>query len=340
MAVFSGITLPKRAFCLKYILYSCIQFPGMCGRKCCRKRFIQTILFGLPISLLLWAKPLLAENNCTSQPSCIDLGYSQTISAGCPEDDILLCPFDVTYKKCLIPACATLGFTTDSKSAWCSHVISCPTDAAYTACTAVTDCSGYPLTSCPAGASSCEKCTKGSTTSYKVNGCKNGYTLSGNTCVAKDCSSYSLSSCPANGYCSSCYNGTKYTYKLDSCKTNFVVDYNTCYDCAANYNKNINAANIAAKTYRKCADTSSSGPCRSSCSQSNKYGSYSDGCLTMGAGSSDYAKCINTMQPVFNTNNIHNQKGCPSAYTLPLTSPSGNCTKGVVNGSITQIGTT
>lgn len=40
-----------------------------------------------------------AETLCRPNPSCESLGYAKTIPANCT--NILKCPFDINYKKCL-----------------------------------------------------------------------------------------------------------------------------------------------------------------------------------------------------------------------------------------------
>lgn len=80
-----------------------------------------------------------------------------------------------------------------------------------------TNCSGYTLSSCPANGN-CSKCTKTSTscytdgTLYKLDSCKEGYKISGNSCVASGPCTYKAPNeayiclgelCPTdNTYCS------------------------------------------------------------------------------------------------------------------------------------------
>ncbi len=66
------------------------------------------------------------------------------------------------------------------------------------------NCSGYPLSSCPANAN-CSKCTITATncstdgTKYKIDSCNDGYTLSGNVCRALTCEEKGQKTC--NGSC-------------------------------------------------------------------------------------------------------------------------------------------
>ena len=55
-------------------------------------------------------------------------------------------------------------------------------------------CNGFPLSSCPTGATSCSTCKSGSSTKYKVNGCKSGYIKANNTCRK------TYANCEAAGY--------------------------------------------------------------------------------------------------------------------------------------------
>ena len=77
-----------------------------------------------------------AALNCTTQPTCEQLGYSKSVDSNC--DDYILCPFDTSYKKCITGKvdCAELGFTQDDKSEWCNKIVTCQTDSSYTLCAA------------------------------------------------------------------------------------------------------------------------------------------------------------------------------------------------------------
>ncbi len=130
--------------------------------------------------------------------------------------------------------CASLGFKKEDV-AGCKHYLYCPFDQNYKACVAKEDtppadeCTDYPLTRCPTGATSCTECQSGGTTKYKVNSCKNGYHLSGNTCIADSCSGYPLDSCPTGATsCTECQSGTTTKYKIDSCKSGYTLNGNTC----------------------------------------------------------------------------------------------------------------
>ena len=122
-----------------------------------------------------------AALNCTTQPTCEQLGYSKSVDANC--DDYILCPFDTSYKKCITGKvdCAELGFTQDDKSEWCNKIVTCQTDSSYTLCAATENCDDFTLSKCPTGAN-CSSCISGSSTKYKLNSCNLPYVKSGNTC--------------------------------------------------------------------------------------------------------------------------------------------------------------
>ena len=86
-----------------------------------------------------------ADLQCVREPSCAMLGYSKANVENCT--GYIHCPFDTSYKKCV-----TLDHT-DGK------------------------CTGYSLTECPPHAK-CEPCG-----SYKITSCRDGYKISGNTCI-------------------------------------------------------------------------------------------------------------------------------------------------------------
>ena len=102
----------------------------------CRSLFAAAALVAGPFT---FPNPALAALNCTTQPSCESLGYSQDDVENCSK--YIKCPFDTTYK----------------------------------ACTAI-NCSSYTKTSCPEGAESCSKCSAGGHSFYKIDACKDGYT--------------------------------------------------------------------------------------------------------------------------------------------------------------------
>ena len=90
-------------------------------------------------------------------------------------------------------------------------------------------CPGYPLTSCPEGATRCRSCWSGDTLKYKVNGCKRGYIASNNTCVADPCTGFPHSSCPEGAtMCRSCLSGSSTKYKVNDCKRGYIASNNTC----------------------------------------------------------------------------------------------------------------
>jgi len=118
-------------------------------------------------------------------------------------------------------ACGTTYYNWSCKSGYIKN-------AAGTACVA-DNCSGYTLDGCPSTAASCSECLNGTTKKYKINRCKDGYTISGNTCVVS-CSDYPLTSCPigATG-CIPCSNGTKTKYKIIGCKNGYTKVNYTCW---------------------------------------------------------------------------------------------------------------
>lgn len=294
------------------------------------------------VTTLIVAGPLLlisvahAELNCTVQPSCSDLGYTKSISSACPADYILYCPFDKSYKKCVIPSCTTLGFTTTDKSAWCGNVIQCPDDTSYTACTAekTVDCSSYTYSSCPSVASNCSTCTNGQTVKYRIEGCITGFTYANHNCSGNTCSGYTLYSCPSGGVCSECLSGYTKKYKLDSCKTNYVMTNGSCYDCALNYTRIYNKSRIAANSYRRCKETTGTSvctKCRTSCSDFTSRGSYYESsCFSLSGapgGSGDYSVCVNALQSVKDEIAVHNAKACSSSYRVKDNiNPASQCT--------------
>ena len=176
-------------------------------------------------------------NNTQTAGDCTSLGYSKD---GC--DHFLYCPFDKAYKKCVsgsslsaydIP-CSQLGFTQENKTDWCSQIISCPQDSSYTLCAQTKyakDCSDYPLYKCPEGATGCSSCSDGVKISYRINGCKEGYSPNGISCSINNCTDYTLKKCPTGAaQCSSCKKGTETLYKVDACMEGYVMNKNTCQE--------------------------------------------------------------------------------------------------------------
>ena len=74
---------------------------------------------------------------CVKQPTCEELNYSKDDDPQCADDGYILCPFDFTYKKCLQPDCAKMGYTKSEKSSWCGKLAFCPSDKSYTLCKAL-----------------------------------------------------------------------------------------------------------------------------------------------------------------------------------------------------------
>ena len=123
--------------------------------------------------------------------------------------------------------CTTLGYFKNNVDG-CEHYLYCPFDTSYKRCVSL-DCTTYTLSSCPSGATSCASCQSGSSTKYKINGCKSGYVVSDNTCVTNPCTGYPLTSCPSGATsCSSCQSGSSTKYKINGCKSGYIVSDNTC----------------------------------------------------------------------------------------------------------------
>ena len=104
----------------------------------------------LPVAIsVIGSGSALAALNCTTQPTCEQLGYSKTVDSNC--EDYILCPFDTSYK-----ACTKIGEVR---------------------------CADYPFEKCPEGAS-CISCDNGTSLVYKVDSCdtSNGYVFDGKTC--------------------------------------------------------------------------------------------------------------------------------------------------------------
>ena len=97
-------------------------------------KYSKGMLYGV-LGLIL-AHPAYANLDCVEQPTCSELGYSNTES--CTTGGFIVCPFDPTYKKCVPerPDCEVLGFTDTPKDEWCEgeNLIKCPTDTSYTLC--------------------------------------------------------------------------------------------------------------------------------------------------------------------------------------------------------------
>lgn len=147
------------------------------------------------LSVLLLCGNTWAQVNCGEIPSCAALGFNTIDDDNCASDGYLYCPFDSSYKKCV------------------KHN--------------QIDCSAYALSKCPDGAK-CSACGIGTTITYKVDSCEEGYTLADGTCTPSDCSDYTLSSCPDNVTCSECKSGTTVTYKATFCADDYYTDARFC----------------------------------------------------------------------------------------------------------------
>jgi len=226
---------------------------GRAEQHPCRRILTAAVTVAGPLLLTM---PAFAALNCTTQPSCTELGYSKTRETNC--ESYVSCPFDTSYK-----ACVKYG-------------------------TATTDCSGYTLSSCPAGAVSCSACGNGTNVKYKVDSCKSGYQLSSNTCVVNSCSGYTLTSCPTGATCDQCVSGTTTKYRKTGCQSSYVADGDICYSCSDMQIK-IRNATTKRDYYLYCeADNMCNTSSMNNCSGSNGWYSWFDPCITsltgVGAG--------------------------------------------------------
>lgn len=176
----------------------------------------------LPVAIMVMGSgSASAALNCTTQPTCEDLGYSK-ISENC--EDYVSCPFDLNYKKCITGKvdCVELGFSTENKSGWCGNIITCPADDSYTLCAEAYE------NPCPNGYDS-------RLTSVADCGSQgaNGWTFSSQTITRNNgedivCGKCTAKTCTSHGYMTS--QQVDYLCK----KSSYVYLGNTrsiCYDC-------------------------------------------------------------------------------------------------------------
>lgn len=206
------------------------------------------------ILTLLFANPAYAALDCKQQPTCESLGYSKTVAANCPADGTIACPFDPSYKKCVVTAtqsydCATVGFTKSNKTTWCKNVIKCPIDQSYTLCKWL-DCTalGFDRSYCPSGGI-CEECVadENATKKYKLTGCQSGY-------VFKETCYKTYASCTAANYYETNPGGcsTVSIYLNDGSKK-------TCYSCSSSSSSSDDGSSggntdLLGDCYEACAD--------------------------------------------------------------------------------------
>lgn len=95
------------------------------------------------------------SSNVSAAGDCATLGYAKSEEEGCRH--YIYCPFDQSYKRCVAQTetekpldCKSLGFTTQDKTPWCNHIITCPSDTTLTACGYDDKCLAYPLNLGPA----------------------------------------------------------------------------------------------------------------------------------------------------------------------------------------------
>ena len=72
--------------------------------------------------------------DCQKLPSCESLGYASEDDPTCAANGYVYCPFDETYKRCVIKDCTKLGFTESDKTSWCADLIKCKGNAKMTLC--------------------------------------------------------------------------------------------------------------------------------------------------------------------------------------------------------------
>jgi len=150
----------------------------------------------LPVAIIMLSSGgAFAALNCTTQPSCTDLGYSKTIDANC--ESSVSCPFDTSYKACI-------KYGTAEKPATCADgyakvVADCGTSGARGWTLGTLDSSGCgkctakkclnAVDSCPEHAM-CSLCYTGDTVVSQFGNCMDGYveavSLSGeHSCMEK-----------------------------------------------------------------------------------------------------------------------------------------------------------
>lgn len=231
--------------------------------KCCDYIDIKKMAAAVFFIIIFTSTPALSILNCSQQPSCTELGYSTSIDSDCLEENILYCPFDTSYKKCVRQSCAKLGFTDNDKSSWCGKIIPCPENSGLTLCAessgaicptgysselkSVSNCgtsgsSGWTyesvnITSGDGSVLTCGKCAKkscsGSLAYTSVSDCgstgSNGWTFS--TCYYGDekLGTCTKRTCESHGYKTNSSSCTSGVYKY---ATATIGDLNSnCYVC-------------------------------------------------------------------------------------------------------------
>ncbi len=169
--------------------------------------------------LPFYASAQVCGENCTTPPTCTQMGYKPKSDIYC-ENGYISCPFDSSYIWCKEYTCEDGRYY--SKPLNSADGYSC-TSVKYHGLTCyecqLNPCYDYTLSSCPDNGI-CSKCTSGSTTKYKLDSCYQGYVISGNSCVLQcsagyephddsvscsdsfGCSSYQFD--PNNEWCSTC----------------------------------------------------------------------------------------------------------------------------------------
>ena len=125
------------------------------------------------------ALPAYAALDCSTPPTCDDLGYTQSAS-DCAGKFTLKCPFDETVVFCGGSDCAALGYTQTSCGTY-YHSEECPDDPTKLKCTEMTaqeKCEdlGFTQTVCASGYYPSAKCSHDITyVKCSKDSCSSGY---------------------------------------------------------------------------------------------------------------------------------------------------------------------
>lgn len=179
-----------------------------------------------------------ASTDCTSQPTCVSMGYST--DATCDNGSFIYCPYDISYKKC-IPStsaaidCEAEGFTTEDKTSWCSKVVKCSANNNYTLCAKNITCGeGEALigADCQPIYASCSAAnllsySECNTTGYTCGLARIIYTSADGT-TATCYSGKIAKSCPA-GYTTGTASSCTRTMDGGTCSNGYILMYSTDY---------------------------------------------------------------------------------------------------------------
>lgn len=182
-------------------------------------------------------------------------------------------------------------------------------------------CGEYQLTTCPTGATSCSKCPRDNS-KLKINGCKTGYSVSGNTCVPTPCpSGYSTE-------ITSCEDG--YTLRPFTYSTQIWSGEQKCRTCACelNYTSCTVPGENNKDGFEATASCQRDGATYYRCEKCNRSGGSADGystCLaSYGSGSFSYGSNAypRGKQISCGGKTYHEYCGCESNGWKPFTSSS------------------